>query len=208
MSGNKFFISVDCDDVNPGTCPPGCLLDSHLYELNDKGYRPTVFVPAYYEGKYNLSHYTAWVEWMKKISEIQAHGLFHIGGYGACEFLKTEGELEVVLTVMKSIYEDCGIHPTVLRPPGWLHNANFDYSKYIKHLSVHDEKGIEYINIHELREPVKEYVILHSHASPPADNDLSNPELFKKLLDWLKLYKGAYTYITVGEMYDRVRGNP
>jgi hypothetical protein len=146
---------------------------------------------------------------MTKFCDIQAHGLFHRGGvYGECEFLMESPYLECIMVIMKTIYDDCNIHPTVLRPPGWLYNANFDYSKYFKHLSVHDEPDIEYINIHELREPVKEYVILHSHASPPADNDLSNPELFKKLLEWLELYKGRYTYITVGEMYDRVRGNP
>jgi len=212
MSDTKFYLSVDCDDVNPGNCSSTSELDYHLYQLYYKGFRPTIFVPAYFEGKYNLSFHREWVERAKEYYDIQAHGLFHVGGYGACEFLKTEGELEVIMTVMQEIYKSVGVYPTVLRPPGWLHNENFDYSKYFKHLSVHDEKEIQYINIHEITnnphdsEPAKEFVILHSHAGPPSDNDLSNPELFKKLLEWLELYKGRYIYITVGELYDRVRG--
>ena len=199
MSDTK-YLAFDCDDVHPGNFP-----FVHLKVLAEKGFKPTLFIPAWWHGEYNLIDHKEWVEKMKEIGEIQAHGLLHRGPHNDCEFYTKPEHIEATLKAMMNIYEKVGIHPTVLRPPGWLYK-DFPYEKYVKHLSKHEsvDTSIQVINIHKLVEPKGEYVLVHSHAEGGQnENDLSNPEIFKKLLDWLSLYSSSYTYITVGEMYDK-----
>ena len=142
-------ILIAIDDVHPeqgwGLKDDKCM--DYLDKLNKEfGAKFTLFIPSNYHGKYPISEYQDWINWLnsKDYFELAAHGHYHdcrSGGPGECEMMEHN-----YTSACKRLYEcldewdEVGIKPKGWRMPGWLGTqGSFDaVSVYFDYVAIHD----------------------------------------------------------------------